>query len=130
MNPAAYISEQATERQALMNDLHEAIVANDHTVSPVVEPMMGKDMIIYKEGGTMKYALSSGKKQMSIHCLPMYMNPALHAKYSELLPGAQFQKGCFNFTSAGAVPIAIVGQLISDCAGISIVAMLEKRKKK
>jgi hypothetical protein len=130
MSPTGYISQQAPERQAILTALQECIIANDKTVSPVVEPMMGKEMIIYKEGATMKYALSSVKKYMSVHCLPMYMNPALHAKYSALLPKAEFQKGCYNFTDGENVPLEIVGQLIAECAGISIVALLENRKKK
>jgi hypothetical protein len=68
-------------------------MANDKTVTPVVEPMMGKEMIIYKEATTMKYALSGVKAHISLHCLPMYMNPAIHQKYEPLLPAAKFQKG-------------------------------------
>jgi hypothetical protein len=131
MTPTEYISQQAPERQAIMTALHESVLANDKTVAPVVEPMMGKEMIIYKEGSTtMKYALSSVKKYMSVHCLPMYMNPAIHGKYSALLPNVEFQKGCFNFTKADEVPLDIAGQLFAECAQISIVALLANRKKK
>jgi hypothetical protein len=87
-------------------------------------------MIMYEEGNYMKYALASVKGYMSLHCLPMYMNAALHAKYTPLLPAAKFQKGCINFTDAAAMPIAIVTALIADCSPINIPAMLENRKKK
>jgi hypothetical protein len=130
MSPSEYLSQQLPERQPIMNALHDAIMANDKTVTPVVEPMMGKEMIIYKEATTMKYALSGVKAHISLHCLPMYMNPAIHQKYEPLLPAAKFQKGCVNFTSAEAMPIDVATQLIVDCAAISIVAMLENRKKK
>ena len=130
MSPTEYLSQQNSERQPIMNALHDAIMANDKTVTPVVEPMMGKEMIIYKEATTMKYALSGVKAHISLHWLPMYMNPAIHQKYEPLLPAAKFQKGCVNFTSEEAMPIDIATQLIVDCAGISIVAMLENRKRK
>jgi hypothetical protein len=130
MSPTEYLSQQLPERQPIMNALHDAILANDKTVTPVVEPMMGKEMIIYKEATTMKYALSGVKAHISLHCLPMYMNPAIHQKYEPLLPAAKFQKGCVNFTSAEAMPIDIATQLIVDCAAVSIVAMLANRKKK
>jgi hypothetical protein len=78
----------------------------------------------------MKYGLASTKNYMSLHCLPMYMNPALHAKYAGLLPAAKFQKGCINFTGGDAMPPAVVSALIAECSSISIADMLEKRKKK
>jgi hypothetical protein len=87
-------------------------------------------MILYEERGYMKYGLASTKNYMSLHCLPMYMNPPLHAKYAELLSAARFQKGCINFTDTAAMPPAIVAALIADCSSISIAAMLENRKKK
>ncbi|TFF37285.1 hypothetical protein [Mucilaginibacter psychrotolerans] len=130
MSPTEYISQQAPERQAILTALHDAILANDKTVAPVVEPMMGKEMIIYKERAYMKYGLASVKNYMSIHCMPIYMNPAFHAKYTPLLPDAKFQKGCINFIDAREMSLDIAGQLFAECAAISIVAMSASRKKK
>ena len=67
---------------------------------------------------------------MSLHCLPMYMNPSIHAKYSSLLPTASFQKGCINFTDDKELPIGVLAELITECSAIDIAAMLENRKKK
>jgi len=126
-----FLEQQAAERQPLMNAIHEAIMANDKTVQPVIEPMMGKEMIIYKEQGkVMKYGLASVKNYMSIHCLPMYMNPPLFNKFVASMPNAKFQKGCVNFVDASEMPIAAVAQLVIDCSGISILALLEARNKK
>ncbi|PTQ99478.1 hypothetical protein C8P68_102302 [Mucilaginibacter yixingensis] len=131
MTPAEYIATQPEDRQEILTALHEVILKHDASVSPIVEPMMGADMIIYKEDGkVMKYALASGKKHLSLHCLPMYMNAPVHSKYSALLPRAKFQKGCINFTSADELQPAIAAQLIDDCAQINITAILEARKKK
>lgn len=125
-----YLAAQPVERQELLTALHEAIIANDKTITPVIEPMMGAEMILYKEKCYMKYGLASMKKHMSVHCLPMYMNPPLHAKYVGLLPDAKFQKGCFNFSTATDVPVEIVGSLIADCEKVSIAEMIESRNKK
>jgi hypothetical protein len=130
MTITEYITSAPAEWQATLTSLHEAILANDPTVTPVMKPMMGKEMILYEERCYMKYGLASTKNHMSLHCLPMYMNPALHAKYASLLPAAKFQKGCINFTDGATMPSAVVTALIAECSSISIADMLEKRKKK
>lgn len=130
MNVSEYISSMPPDRRALLTALHDTIMTHDPGVSPVVKPMMGKEMILYEERSYMKYGLASAKNYMSLHCLPMYMNPKLHAKYAELLSAATFQKGCINFTDKAAMPPATVAALIADCSSISIAAMLENRKKK
>ncbi|NML40083.1 DUF1801 domain-containing protein [Chitinophaga sp. G-6-1-13] len=130
MTVSEYISSMPADRQVLLSMLHETIMANDPTVTPVIKPMMGKEMILYEERSYMKYGLASTKNYMSLHCLPIYMNEPLHAKYVKLLPAAKFQKGCINFSDADAMPSAIVAALITDCSAISIATMLENRKKK
>lgn len=59
--------------------------------------MMGKEMIVYKEGGFFKYALANMKHYMTLHAMPMYAFPAILKKYRGLLPDVTFQKGCVNF---------------------------------
>lgn len=130
MTITEYISSAPAERQVTLNTLHEAILANDRTVIPVIKPMMGKEMILYEERCYMKYGLASTKNHMSLHCMPIYMNPALHAKYVPLLPAAKFQKGCINFTDGEAFPPAVLAALVADCSSIDIAAVLENRKKK
>ena len=130
MSIAEFISGAPGERQAFLTRLHETILTNDPTVIPVVKLMMGKEMILYEERGYMKYGLASTKHYMSLHCLPMYMNPALHQKFEKLLPQAKFQKGCINFNDEAAMPVDTVAGLIADCSSLSIAAMLENRKKR
>jgi hypothetical protein len=130
MSAADYISQMPVERQDILTAIHKAILANDTSVIPVVKPMMGKEMILYEERCYMKYGLASTKNYMSFHCLPIYMNPSLHAKYAALLPAAKFQKGCINFIDGEDLPIIILTELIVECSSIDIAAMLENRKKK
>jgi len=122
MEPAAYIAKQPTERQKLLTGIHDAIVRYDKTVTAVVKPMMGKDMINY-EAGIFKYGLSSVKDYMSLHLMPIYASPVLHEKYKKLLPLATFQKGCINFKNDKEMPLAIVKSLIQDCSAIDLTAM-------
>ena len=124
-----FISTAPEERQVFLTTLHETVVANDPTVIPVVKPMMGKEMILYEEKSYMKYGLASTKSHISLHCLPMYMNPALHEKFQKLLPNAKFQKGCINFKDEAAMPVAILARVIADCSAVNIAEVLEKRKK-
>jgi hypothetical protein len=124
-----YIKRQPQERQAVLTAIHKAILKNDSTVSPVIEPMMGKEMIIYKGKKMMKYALASVAQYMSLHALPIYMNVPLHAKYKSLFDKASFQKGCINFTSAQQMPLALVGQFIAECAPIDLEKIREDQLK-
>jgi glycine/serine hydroxymethyltransferase len=115
-----------------MTSIHSIIVREDETVVPIIEPMMGKEMIVYKAKGSMKYALSSVKNYMSLHVLPIYGSPALFTKYKALLPRANFQKGCINFTSAEEMPADTIKQLFADCSKIDLLKIREDylREKK
>jgi hypothetical protein len=130
MSITEFISSAPAERQVLLTALHDTIIANDPSVTPVVKPMMGKDMILYEERCYMKYGLASAKQHMSLHCLPMYMNPALYQQFQELLPDAQFQKGCINFKNEAELAAAILAKVIAECSSVNIAEVLENRKKK
>ena len=131
-----YLRSQAPERQELMTAIHKVILQQDKTVVAAIEPMMGKEMILYKDRGSMKYGLSGVKQYISLHVLPIYGSKELHAKYQALLPAAAFQKGCINFKSAEEVPVKILKKLFADCAKIDLVKIREeylaakKHKKK
>jgi hypothetical protein len=133
MDAAAYIAQQPAERRKLLTGIHNAIIKYDKTVTSLVKPMMGKEMINY-EAEIFKYGLSSGKNYMSFHVMPIYGSPVLHEKYKKLLPLASFQKGCINFEDEKQLPLTIVKELIRDCSGIDLAAMKkqweESKKKK
>ena len=134
MTPKAYIEKESEDRQKLLSSIHSIIEEKDKTVIARVEPMMGKEMIVYKGKGLMKYALSSTKNYMTIHVLPIYGSKILYDKYFELLSKASFQKGCINFKTAEEMPLNIVKQLITDCAKIDLFKIrqeyLDSKKKK
>ena len=125
MTISEYISHQPAERQKLLSEIHDIIIANDKTVTPVVEPMMRQEMIVYK-AGIFKYGLASPKNYMSLHVLPIYGSPVLHEKYKKLLSKANFQKGCINFKNEEEMPLKIVEQLIADCSKIDLKKMKEE----
>ena len=135
MSISEFISAQQEERQELLSQLHEIIIQKDKTVTPVIAPMMGKEMIIYNAPGTFKYGLSSVKNYMSLHVLPMYGSAVIYEKYKGLLKDASFQKGCINFKNKDEIPLKIIKDLIADCAKIDLRALREnylksKSKKK
>ncbi|HVS97973.1 MAG TPA: hypothetical protein VHE54_15870 [Puia sp.] len=127
MTAEEYLSQQDADRRPILSAIHSIILEEDRTVTPSVGPMMGKDMILYKERGYFKYGLSSVRSYMSMHLMPIYGGSPLHGKYVKLLPRAQFQKGCINFGEAADVPTDILHRLFADCANVSIAKMLEKR---
>lgn len=129
MTISAFISAQPVERQELLSQLHDIIIQKDKTVTPVVAPMMGKEMIIYNAPGTFKYGLASVKNYMSLHVLPMYGSTAIYEKYKALLKDANFQKGCINFKDKTELPFKIVKDLITDCSKIDLRALRDEQLK-
>ena len=129
MTISEYIASQPVDRHKILSDLHEVILQKDKTVSAVIAPMMGKDMIIYNAPGTFKYGLASVKQHMSLHVLPMYGNSIIYDKYKALLTEASFQKGCINFKSKEEIPLKIMKELIAECSKIDLVALREKYLK-
>lgn len=129
MTITEFISAQPAERQELLSQLHEIIIQKDKTVTPIIAPMMGKEMIIYNAPGSFKYGLASVKNYMSLHVLPMYGSPVLYEKYKALLKHAGFQKGCINFKNKNEMPLKIVKDLIADCSKIDLRAIRENYLK-
>jgi hypothetical protein len=129
MEIEVYITSQQADRQKLLSDIHKAITENDKSVIAKVELMMGKEMIIYKGNGVMKYGLASVKNYISLHVLPIYGSITLHSKYKRLLPLANFQKGCINFHNETEMPIEIVRDLIIDCSSFDLKKMREEYLK-
>lgn len=129
MSISEFISNQPEERQKLLSQLHEIIIQKDKTITPVIAPMMGKEMIIYNVSGSFKYGLSSVKNYMSLHVLPMYGSTILYKKYKGLLKEANFQKGCINFKNVDEMPLKIVKDLIADCSKIDLRAIRENYLK-
>jgi hypothetical protein len=129
MSADVYLKKQQPERQEILTEMHQVILAADKTIEARVGPMMGKEMILYDAAGAFKYGLASVKNYMSLHVMPMYANPKLHARYAKLLDKAQFQKGCINFKDGKAMPLDIVRQLIEDCAPIDLRGIMDNLKK-
>jgi hypothetical protein len=130
MTPHAYIISQSSDRQQLLSEIHSIITDADPAVVPVVGSMMSKEMIVYQQQGVFKYGLASVKQYISLHIMPIYMDKSLHAKYADLLPSAEFQKGCINVKNAAEVSLLVLKQLYVDCAKVDIAAVLAARKKK
>jgi hypothetical protein len=126
MNIEDYISKQSIARQNILTEIHKIIIEEDRTVKAGVEKMMGKEMVIYKGNGVMKYGLASVKNYMSLHLLPIYGSNTLYTKYKTLLNKASFQKGCINFDSEDKMPLDIVRQLIVDCAPLDLKKIKEE----
>src|ERR1035441_3340900 len=124
-----YILTQPADRQAILSDIHSIILDKDKSVISEIAPMMGKEMIVYKSNGMMKYGLAGVKNYMSFHVLPIYGSKTLFDKYKSLLNKANFQKGCINFDKGEKMPLDIVRQLISDCSKVDLVKIREDQLK-
>ena len=120
-----YILTQPVERQSILSDIHSIILEKDKSVISEIAPMMGKEMIVYKSNGMMKYGLAGVKNYMSLHVLPIYGSKTLFEKYKSLLNKANFQKGCINFDTGEKMPLDIVRQLISDCSKVDLTKIRE-----
>ena len=133
MTITEFINTQTPERHDLLNKIHEIILQEDTSVAAKVGMMMGKEMILYNSPGSFKYALSSVKKHISIHAMPLYCSTEIHSKYKNLLPKANFQKGCVNFKDETELPLSILTSLMAECSKVDLQAIREeylKSKKK
>ncbi len=120
---------QSPERKEILSSIHEIIIIADKLIKAEVGKMMGNEMILYTYGGIFKYGLASVKNHMSLHSMPIYAIPKLHLKYQNLLTKAKFQKGCINFRNKDEMPLDIVKDLLTDCAKIDLLAIMENFKK-
>ena len=62
-----YIESQPQNRQGILTDIHLIIVQEDKTVVPIVEPMMAKEMIVYKN-----LAIAENKNVPASHLDPLF----------------------------------------------------------
>jgi hypothetical protein len=123
-----FLSKQTPENRLILSEINDIIINADTTVTAEIGSMMGLEMILYKANGFLKYGLSITKSHFSLHLMPIYMAPTLHARYASLLNKAKFQKGCINFKTAEEMPLDVVRELLGDCAGIDLMALMEKYK--
>lgn len=124
MTPKEYLDSLPPERREVIAKLREYILKADPLVKEVVGSMMGKEMLIYLQGDTMKYALSSVKNYMSLHSMVMYGSSirfgggGLREKFEKLMPKAAFQKGCVNFKNAVELPLDVAKKFIAEMATV------------
>ena len=130
MTVTDFLLKQTPENRFILSEINDIIINADKSVTAEIGPMMGIEMIIYKAKGFFKYGLAVTKNHFSLHLMPIYGSPALHAKYASLLNKAKFQKGCINFKKAEEMPLDIVKDLLDDCARIDLIAMMEQFKMK
>jgi len=107
-----FLSKQTPENRLFLSEINDIIINADKTVTAEIGLMMGIEMILYKAKGSFKYGLSITKNHFSLHLMPIYGSPTLHAKYANLLNKAKFQKGCINFKKAEEMPLDIVRELL------------------
>jgi hypothetical protein len=130
MTPSQFLDSLESPKKELLTRIHKQILKTNKQVSPEVSGMMGKEMLVYKLGGFMLYALSNMKSHMSLHLIPMYGCAPIHAKYSKLLNKAKFQKGCINFKKQEDMSEEVVENLLKECSKVDMQALLEKYKRK
>jgi len=128
MTVTDFLSKQTPENRLILSEINDIIIKADKTVTAEIGLMMGIEMILYKAKGSFKYGLSITKNHFSLHLMPIYGSPTLHAKYANLLNKAKFQKGCINFKKAEDMPLDIVRELLNDCAKIDLIALMEMYK--
>ena len=128
MTVTDFLSKQTPENRLILSEINDIIINADKTVTAEIGLMMRIEMILYKAKGSFKYGLSITKNHFSLHLMPIYGSPILHAKYANLLNKAKFQKGCINFKTPEEMPLDIVRELLNDCAKIDLIALMEMYK--
>jgi len=109
-----FLSLLSDDRKQALGSMRKLLLKHDKAVEESVEPMMGMEMLIYKDKGVFKYGLASAKQYLSLHSMILYGKPELREKYSKKLPNAKFQKGCINFADLTVFPLSIAEEMFAE----------------
>ena len=103
---------------ALIEAFKRVIVENDPSVSMSLGLMMGEKGWTFHRAGEFRYAVASGKTRVTLHALPMYCQPKIHAAYKKRVPNGDFGKGCIRFKFEADVDLNVIAAFIRDCAKV------------
>jgi hypothetical protein len=82
--------------------------------------LMGERGWLYHRAGHFAYAVTAGAKRVTLHALPMYCDPALHAAGRRLIPEGDFGKGCVRFKPDAEVDATVLARFIRACARVDV----------
>lgn len=108
----------------LAEALARTIAANDATVTRNDGVMGGEKGVVFHRtaGGksVFAYAVTAGKSRVTLHAMPMYSEPKVHAAFKARVAGGDFGKGCILFKPDATVDLNVIAELIRACAKVSL----------
>lgn len=100
----------------VVETLRHLVRDNDASVTESRGLIMGESGWTFHRDGRFAYAVTRGKTRISLHAMPMYCNPEIHAAYAKRVRGANFGKGCIRLKLDAEVDRDILGEFIRACA--------------
>jgi hypothetical protein len=109
---------------ALADRLSRVVAANDASVTRSDGLMMGEKGAVFhraKDGAAVfAYAVTVGKNRVTLHAMPMYCEPKIHAAYKKRIKTGHFGKGCIRFKPAAEVDLDVIAAFVRDCARVPL----------
>lgn len=128
MTPKQYLDALPADRKILISKLRDIILKSDPLVREVVSVVMGKEALVFLQGDTYKYALTSLENHMSLHSMVMYGFPALRTNFQRMMPKVKFQKGCINFKSGSQLSIPLIEKFMKEMAAVEYPPPEQKKR--
>lgn len=100
----------------LVEILRRVVRDNDPSVIECRGLLMGEAGWTFHRDGRFAYAVTQGKTRVSLHAMPMYCEPAIHAAYVKRIRDANFGKGCIRFKPDAEVDVDLLAEFIGACA--------------
>jgi hypothetical protein len=100
----------------LVEALRRIVRDNDAEATESRGLMMGEGGWMFHRDGEFAYAVTVGKTRVTLHVMPMYCSPSIHAAYSKRIRDGKFGKGCIRFKLDAAPELSSIAALIRDCA--------------
>jgi hypothetical protein len=79
---------------------------------------IGAKFLSFKAGDDWLVALANQKNYISLYLMPLYVFPAMKAKFDAAVAAhgkVKCGKSCINFKRAEELPLAVIGEIIADC---------------
>ncbi|MDX2142890.1 MAG: DUF1801 domain-containing protein [Rhodospirillaceae bacterium] len=108
----------------LAEQLARAVAANDASVARIDGLMMGERAVMFHRTvdgkSVFAYAVTAAKNRVTLHAMPMYCAPAIHAAFKKRIANGDFGKGCIRFKPGAEMDMNVIAELIRACAAVTI----------
>ena len=125
MTPDDYFAALPADRQTAARVLWETVRA---AIPAGYTEHSGPKYLEFRAGTEMCIGLANQKNYLSLHLVPMYLQPNLQERLAAAAPKLKMGKGCVNFKQVEELPLAKLAEVIAATSLADYVAMMQARR--